>query len=236
MTSRWDPSRAGLDTLEQALIGASDQINNALAVVLLNMQYVDDALDTIDDSSITGIIGDIMSGLGRIRDVVRDLGAVGGTVPVAPEVDVGHVLAALLRLTRGDGAIASMGDRVAVDARCQGPRFAVVAALALCLGEIAPRLADGSLPPLSVAVERGGAMVAVRFDAPSPTTSERLALAAALVADMGGELIFTRGGAGAASIEIRLPSIGAPEDDGGRGRPGGGDVDAGPKASESGRR
>ena len=76
VTSRWEAARVGLDALEQALIGAADQINNALAMVLLNVQYVDDLVDALaengEGADASRVIGDIVAGVLRIRDVVRE--------------------------------------------------------------------------------------------------------------------------------------------------------------------
>jgi hypothetical protein len=206
VTSRWEPARVGLATLEQALVGAADQINNALAMVLLNVQYVDDLIDGFDENGNGAdagrVIGDIVSGVLRIRDVVRDLGTVGGMSSVPGEVDVGGVATALVRLIGGDHVQSALLQRGVPESSCLGPRHVVVAALALCLGELhAARLDDSSSIALDVDGDPTHVVVRLRGQ---HGAKDRFATARQLCADAGGELLLAEID-GEVAIELRLP-------------------------------
>jgi hypothetical protein len=216
VTSRWEPARVGLATLEQALVGAADQINNALAMVLLNVQFVDDLVDALTENGSGAdagkVIGDIVSGVLRIRDVVRDLGTVAGMSSAPGEVDVGGVAVALVRLIGGEAARVALIDRSAADSRCVAPRHVVVAALALCLGE----LSDSGLEEtaaIELQVDGDGSHVVVRFRGRRTRHHDRFATARQLVRDAGGELIIAETD-GTCDVELRLPRRGPRASDG----------------------
>ena len=210
MTSRWEPARVGLATLEQALVGAADQINNALAMVLLNVQFVDDLVDALTENGSGAdagkVIGDIVAGVLRIRDVVRDLGTVAGMSSAPGEVDVGGVATALVRLIGGEPARVALLDRGVPDSRCVAPRHVVVAAIALCLGELTDAaLEDGATVDLRI--EGDAHHVVVRLRGRRAHHHDRFATARQLACDAGGDLI-TAEADGACDIEMRLPRRG----------------------------
>jgi hypothetical protein len=222
--AQWDAARVGLGTLEQALIGAADQINNALAMVLLNVQFVDDLIDGLGDhpagaglrrheSDGNRIVGDIVAGVLRIRDVVRDLGVVAGMSSAPTEVDVGGVASALVRLIGGEAAREALVDQPSVDTRCHVPRHVVVAALALCMGELYRERADGNPSSVRVGADGDDGHVVVRLSGNASAAAERFALATQLIADAGGEL-RVRAMASTLHVELRLPRNRKPGHDG----------------------
>ena len=210
MTSRWEPARVGLATLEQALVGAADQINNALAMVLLNVQFVDDLVDALTENGSGAdagkVIGDIVSGVLRIRDVVRDLGTVAGMSSAPGEVDVGGVATALVRLIGGEPARVALLDRGAFDSRCVAPRHVVVAALALCLGELSDTTSDEPAA-IDIRVDGDAHHVVVRIRGRRTRHHDRFATARQLACDAGGDLVIAEAD-GTCDVELRLPRRG----------------------------
>jgi hypothetical protein len=206
VTSRWEAARVGLDALEQALVGAADQINNALAMVLLNVQYVDDLVDGLaengEGADATRVIGDIVAGVLRIRDVVRDLGTVAGMSSAPGEVDIGGVATSLARLIGGEAARATMPDRT-LDGRCRAPRHVVMAALALCMGELSSGRVDETAA-VDGHVDGDHHHVVVRLRSASASERARFATAHQLLTDVGGDVTVHESERGV-SVELRLP-------------------------------
>jgi hypothetical protein len=211
VTSRWEAARVGLDTLEQALVGAADQINNALAMVLLNVQYVDDLVDVLAENGeatdATKVIGDIMAGVLRIRDVVRDLGTLAGMSSAPGEVDIGGVATSLARLIGGEAARAAMLEHAPLDGRCRAPRHVVMAALALCMGELSSGRGDAT-EAVDVHVDGDHHHVVVRLRSASALERARFATAHQLLADVGGDVVVHESERGV-SVELRLPRQGS---------------------------
>ncbi len=210
VTSRWETARVGFDTLEQALVGAADQINNALAMVLLNVQYVDDLVDAYTDhgngADATKVIGDIVTGVLRIRDVVRDLGTLAGMSSGPGEVDIGGVATSMARLIGGEPARTALLERNHPDSRCRAPRHVVMAALALCMGELTSGRIDETAT-IDVHVDGDHHHVLVRLRSPSARDQARFATARQLLSEVGGEVdvIETERGV---QVELRLPRHG----------------------------
>jgi len=206
---------AGIATLDMVAAGIADQINNALAIVLLDVAYLDHAIDELAEAAgrsrapVDGVVGDVVAAVARMRDVVRDLDALTGD----DHADAGETVRTVMRLVRAephqrtelvDGGCAAAPTAVA------RRQLATIAALAL--GEVQRALA-GARATLTVSVEHaddGEIAIGLRAtvaEGDHALDRERGAWRAigALLGDCGGRIALEPGDGGFA-VEMRVPA------------------------------
>jgi hypothetical protein len=165
VTRRAGAAVAGLSILDLVIAGVTDQINNTLAIVMLNVEYLDDMLDELNSVAAEPrvaadrVVSDVISGVLRIRDIVRDLGALIGE----EDGDVGEITAILVRLTRNElSRSGPIDEDILRPAMVRAPRRVVAMLVAVALGEAARALTGASARvTVEVSAEAGETVVAV---------------------------------------------------------------------------
>ena len=194
MSRRVGAAEAGLSILDLVVAGVTDQINNTLAIVMLNVEYLDDMLDELNSVAAEPrvaadwVVSDVISGVLRIRDIVRDLGALIGD----EDGDVGEITAILVRLTRTElSRSGAIDEDILRPAVVRAPRRVVAMLVAVALSEAA-RALSGASARVTVAVTADGSETIV-------------AVAAALSAGAHG---FDRARAPWRAAEVLLDELG----------------------------
>jgi len=200
-------------SLDLVVAGLADRINNTLAIVLLNVEYLDDLIDELAEAAarprtqIDGVIGDVMSAVERIREIVRDVEHLSGD----GHGDAAETFAAVLRLARPALAQTELVEDVRGPAPTSVPRGRLATISAIAIGE-ARRALDGCRGTLTASIDRGDHEIAIAVRAAVADGAHRLdgehaswEHVRALLADHQGRLAVERSDASFA-IEIRLPA------------------------------
>jgi hypothetical protein len=204
---------AGLSTLDLVVAGIADRVNNTLAIVLLNVEYLDDMIDELAEAAgrpranADAVVTEVIAAIMRIRDIVRDLHALTGE----DAGDAGEIVATLLRLIRADlNQHTEVVERVQRPALTRMPRRQLAAVAALTLGEV-QRALVGTRGTLTAQVRVDSdvaiSLVSSITDGEHRLDGERGSWRAvqALCADGAGHLLIDPGDAGF-TVELRLPA------------------------------
>jgi hypothetical protein len=208
-----DGRSASLGTLGLLLAGVADDINTALAVALLNVEYLDAVIDELavaaqrPRTAADTAIADVIAAITRIRDVVRELDVLTGD----GDGDAAETIANVLGVLR-----TGLGDHVEVIDGVRGPaptrvsRRLLASVIALALGEI-HRTLDGAPSVVNVDLARADGHVTIGLTAAlgdgASTPGRSLGSWGAverLLADAGGTLALDRTTDGF-RVELRVP-------------------------------
>jgi len=205
---------AGLSILDLVIAGVTDQINNTLAIVMLNVEYLDDLLDELNNVApqprlaADRVVTDVISGVLRIRDIVRDLGALIGD----DDGDIGEITTILVSLTRNElSRSGPVIEDILRPAVVRAPRRVVAMVVAVVLGETARSLA-GATASVTVSVTTGAGETVLGVSAALSAGSHGInhdappwRAAKLLLGEFGGRLEFGRQ-AGRFEVRVALPT------------------------------
>jgi signal transduction histidine kinase len=208
---REDPL-ATLDVLVRAL---AQRLNNALATMLLDVEYLDDVVaELVDRAGPTGarvdaVLDDVMGAIKRMRDLARDLEALAGD----EHGDAAETFGAAVRMIHPAMLHAELVDQIRGPAQTALPRGELARVALHSLDEVKRAFAGcrGTLvASCDVDGDGGAIVVALRatitdgahlFDGEHATWRE----VEARLEPHGGRVTFDRGETGFA-IELRLPA------------------------------